>query len=308
MRKKLLTLLLAMTLVLTAQTSVFAAGESKGEEWVDFNPGVNIALYFSPKEEVEQTYTLGDFYEFTSDTYCSSAKGTKGKRNLEVKALNGSDSKGIQSVEYMDGETWKDISGFNASIILANDVDRAFRIVFVKDGSYSIRQTFASDDGKIRLTTKVRYAIVKNGTILITRTAPEIPTTEETTGAEQTTVPATTKAVTKKSFLKTCPVVKVKSAAKKKSSKKIKITLKKAVKQADGYIVCIYKKKTNAKKNKKVYVKNIITGKKVSFQVAHKYLRKQKKLYVRVCAYKVINNKIVVSKKWSAVKKVKIKK
>lgn len=307
MRKKLLALLLAMTLALSAQTGVFAAGESKGEEWVDFNPGVNIALYFSPKEEVEQAYVLGDFYEFTSDTYCSSAKGTKGKRNLEVKALNGSDSKGIQSVEYKDGTNWKNISGYNTSITLANDVDRAFRIVFAKDGKYSIRQTFASDDGKIRLTTKMRYAIVKNGTILITRTAPEVPTTEETTGGEQKTSPAT-KTVTKKSFLKNCPVVKVKSATKKKSSKKIKITLKKAVKQADGYIVCVYKKKANAKKNKKVYVKSIITGKKVSFQVAHKYLKKQKKLYVRVCAYKVIDNKVVVSKKWSAVKKVKIKK
>ena len=173
---------------------------------------------------------------------------------------------------------------------------------------------FASDDGKIRLATKMRYAIVKEGTILITRTAPEVPeivTPEEQSSSEKQTTSKeqTTKktSMTKKQFLKNCPVVKVKSATKKKSSKKVKVILKKTVKQADGYIVCIYKKKNDAKKNKNTYVKSIVTKNKVNIKVAHNYLKKKKTLYVRVCAYKIIQNKMIVSKKWSKVKKIKLK-
>ena len=86
---------------------------------------------------------------------------------------------------------------------------------------------------------------------------------------------------------------KVKTAVKKKTSKKIKITFKK-VAGAKKYVVQVSK----TKKFKKILVKK--TVKKVKVTISSKKFRNKKKLYVRVRA--------VGAKKWSNVKKVKIKK
>ena len=95
-------------------------------------------------------------------------------------------------------------------------------------------------------------------------------------------------------------IAKVKKAIKKKSSSKIKISLKK-VKKAKGYYVQISK----SKKFKKVLVKKYV--KKVSFTIKGKKLKNKKKLYVRAKSY-VLKGKIkIYSKKWSKVKKVKIR-
>lgn len=86
---------------------------------------------------------------------------------------------------------------------------------------------------------------------------------------------------------------KVKKATKKKASKKIKITFKR-VKGAKKYKIQISK----TKKFKKILVRK--TVKKVKVTIRSKKLRNKKKLYVRV--------KAVGAKKWSKVKKVKIRK
>lgn len=86
---------------------------------------------------------------------------------------------------------------------------------------------------------------------------------------------------------------KVKTAVKKKTAKKIKITFKK-VAGAKKYVVQVSK----TKKFKKILVKK--TVKKVKVTISSKKFRNKKKLYVRVRA--------VGAKKWSNVKKVKIKK
>ena len=97
---------------------------------------------------------------------------------------------------------------------------------------------------------------------------------------------------------------KVKKAVKKKkSSKKIKITLKKT-KGAKGYQVAAYKKKKDAKKNKKALKKKYV--KKVKFTLTSKKFKKKKKLYVRARAY-VLDGKAKVFGKWSKIKKVKTK-
>lgn len=102
--------------------------------------------------------------------------------------------------------------------------------------------------------------------------------------------------------------VKVKTAKKKKSSAKVKITLKKAVKAADGYKVWFYKTKKNAKKNKKVLAKITYKKNKKTFTVKNKKLKNKKTLYVCVKAYVKINDKTYYSKKRSVVKRVKITK
>lgn len=97
------------------------------------------------------------------------------------------------------------------------------------------------------------------------------------------------------------PRAKVTKATKKKASKKVKLILKK-IKGATGYKVQFSK----TKKFKKVLVSK--TVKKAKITVANKKLRKQKKLYVRAKAYRNVGKVKYYSRKWSAVKKVKIRK
>ncbi|MCR5736851.1 MAG: glycoside hydrolase family 16 protein [Eubacterium sp.] len=140
-------------------------------------------------------------------------------------------------------------------------------------------------------------------------TAPVIVTTEVQTSEEKITnkKPPVTKSVEEqvKEFQKKCGVAKVKKAfKKKKSAKKVKVILKKKVTAADGLIVRFYRKKKDARKNRK-WVKEFTVKKNVkSFTVKNKKL-KAKTLFVRVRGYKVIQGKMYFAKKWSVTKKVK---
>ena len=102
---------------------------------------------------------------------------------------------------------------------------------------------------------------------------------------------ATSKIVVKKS--------KVKKAVKKRKAAKIKITLKKIFKAK--YLV---KVSTSKKFSKKKTVTKIV--KKASFVFKNKKFRNKKKLYVKVRAFKKVDNTIIYSK-WSKPKKIKLK-
>jgi len=102
--------------------------------------------------------------------------------------------------------------------------------------------------------------------------------------------------------------VKVKAVTKKKSAKKVKVTLKQTVKGADGYQVRFYQTKKNAKKNKRPLTTVTVKKNKKSFAVSHKKLKNKKFLFIRVRAFVKVGNSKKYSEKWSAPKKVKIKK
>ena len=91
----------------------------------------------------------------------------------------------------------------------------------------------------------------------------------------------------------------VKKAVKKKSAKKIKVTLKK-VAGATKYQVAVYKTKKNAKKNKKALVKKMIT--KLTATIKSKKLKGKKTVYVRARAWNTAGFGA-----WSGVKKSKKK-
>ena len=97
----------------------------------------------------------------------------------------------------------------------------------------------------------------------------------------------------------------IKKAVKKKSAKKIKVTLKKKVAIADGYQVRFYKTKKNAKKNTNALVNKIISKNKISFSITNKSLKKRKKVFVRVRAYKNIDS-VKKFSNWSNYKRIKI--
>lgn len=132
----------------------------------------------------------------------------------------------------------------------------------------------------------------------------QAPTTEVPTTKEPETQASTTQALTtKKQETTQKKVVKVekaqvKTVIKKKSAKKLTVDIKK-VNGAKGYLVQV----STSKKFTKKKTVNVNTTK---LKVVVKKLKANKKYYVRVKAYKVVNKSKVYGK-WSAVKKVKFK-
>ena len=145
------------------------------------------------------------------------------------------------------------------------------------------------------------------------KTTPDDPTTEAPTTIkpdDPTTKPAETTAPVVKPTKKDNSALikqikfskpKVKKAVKKKSAKKIKITLKKKVAIANGYNVMVTKKK----KSKKAILRKNVKNKK-TFKISSKKLKRLKKIYVKLRAFKLIDN-VKYFGKWSKPKKVKIK-
>ena len=119
-------------------------------------------------------------------------------------------------------------------------------------------------------------------------------TTKPETSKETPTVSTTV--TTKTAPTVKVPKVKIKKATKKRSAKKLKVTLKTA-KGVKGYQVMI----STSKKFKKAKVKNY---KKAKFTI--KKLKANKKYFIRVRAYKVVNGEVYYGK-WSK-RKVKFKK
>lgn len=149
-----------------------------------------------------------------------------------------------------------------------------------------------------------------------------VPSTEQTTSNNETTnetittdnvtdnidMTTTTKPVTSK-YAKPSKVKIIKTYSKKKSSKKIRLSIKK-VTGAKGYQIAVFKTKTNAKKNKHSLVKKVIKQrnvKKIKYTIKSKKFKNKKTLYVRIRAYKKYD-KTNVYGKWSDVKKIKITK
>jgi len=102
---------------------------------------------------------------------------------------------------------------------------------------------------------------------------------------------------------KTPPTVKrakIKTAIRTKNNKKIKIKIKKVAK-ATGYKI----QYSTKKKFKKKYTKTIKVKKRT---VTLKKLKTKKKYYIRVKAYVKVDGVKYYSKKWSKVKKVKVRK
>ena len=121
-------------------------------------------------------------------------------------------------------------------------------------------------------------------------------TTKPETSKETPTVSTTEIVTTKTAQTVKVPKVKIKKATKKRSAKKLKVTLKTA-KGVKGYQVMI----STSKKFKKAKVKNY---KKAKFTI--KKLKANKKYFIRVRAYKVVNGEVYYGK-WSN-RKVKFKK
>lgn len=127
----------------------------------------------------------------------------------------------------------------------------------------------------------------------------ETTTTKEETTTKKAATPTTPTAAAQVKAPEKAKISKL--SAKKKTSKKISLTIKK-IKNVVGYEVQV--STTKKFKKKTILVKKTVKKQKVT--INSKKVKNKKKLYVRVRAYR-LRGKTKVYGKWSAVKKVKIK-
>ena len=321
MNKKLISIVTIMAMLVVMIIPAWADG---GDNTGDDNFG---AAIYVKKDGVEGAYTLGTAKEFKLEFWAS---GIVGKQVVRTVSVTGDNQ--VSSIEYKDGGEWYDISGFNKEMTIAgNDLDRTIRVVFDKEGRYTISyglvntegQDVVKDqlnieiaDGQIKIvkeTETTTSAVAETTTVATAETTTPVavetttPAAVETTSAVETTTNTNAQTTTKKQPSQT--TIKssvnvgkavVKKAIKKKNAKKISLTLKR-VKGATKYKVQIAKDK----KFKKTIVTK--TTKKLTYSVSNSKFKKAKKLYARAKAI-VVKGKKTYQGKWSKPKQVKIKK
>lgn len=310
MNKKLISIVTIMAMLVVMIIPAWADG---GDNTGDDNFG---AAIYVKKDGVEGAYTLGTAKEFKLEFWAS---GIVGKQVVRTVSVTGDNQ--VSSIEYKDGGEWYDISGFNKEMTIAgNDLDRTIRVVFDKEGIYTISyglvntegQDVVKDqlnieiaDGQIKIvketettttataeTTTVATAETTTPVVVETTTTATAETT--TSAAVETTTPATAKTTTvAPTPTTTAKVTKTqKPTAQKvsvgntritkivKTKKSAKVIYKKIAK-VSGYQLQL----SRSSKFKKAVTK---TTKKVSYKF--KKLKANKKYYVRVRGYVKTSN------------------
>lgn len=293
MNKKLISIVTIMAMLVVMIIPAWADG---GDNTGDDNFG---AAIYVKKDGVEGAYTLGTAKEFKLEFWAS---GIVGKQVVRTVSVTGDNQ--VSSIEYKDGGEWYDISGFNKEMTIAgNDLDRTIRVVFDKEGRYTISyglvntegQDVVKDqlnieiaDGQIKIvketeTTTSAVAETTTPAVVETTTSAAVETT--TTTAKTTTVaptPTTTAkvATTQKPTAQKVSVGNTRITKIVKTKKSAKVIYKKIAK-VSGYQLQL----SRSSKFKKAVTK---TTKKVSYKF--KKLKANKKYYVRVRGYVKTSN------------------
>lgn len=204
MNKKLISIVTIMAMLVVMIIPAWADG---GDNTGDDNFG---AAIYVKKDGVEGAYTLGTAKEFKLEFWAS---GIVGKQVVRTVSVTGDNQ--VSSIEYKDGGEWYDISGFNKEMTIAdNDLDRTIRVVFDKEGRYTISyglvntegQDVVKDqlnieiaDGQIKIvkeTETTTSAVAETTTTAVAETT-TVATAETTTpAAAETTTPATAETTT----------------------------------------------------------------------------------------------------------------
>lgn len=268
MNKKLISIVTIMAMLVVMIIPAWADG---GDNTGDDNFG---AAIYVKKDGVEGAYTLGTAKEFKLEFWAS---GIVGKQVVRTVSVTGDNQ--VSSIEYKDGGEWYDISGFNKEMTIAdNDLDRTIRVVFDKEGRYTISYGLVNTEGQDVVKDQLNIEIA-DGQIKI------IKETETTTSAvaETTTVAPTTTAkvtTTQKPTAQKVSVGNTRIRKIVKTKKSVKVIYKKIAK-VSGYQLQL----SRSSKFKKAVTK---TTKKVSYKF--KKLKANKKYYVRVRGYVKTSN------------------
>ena len=190
MNKKLISIVTIMAMLAIMVIPAWADG---GDNTGDDNFG---AAIYVKKDGVEGAYTLGTAKEFKLEFWAS---GIVGKQVVRTVSVTGDNQ--VSSIEYKDGGEWYDISGFNKEMTIAgNDLDRTIRVVFDKEGRYTISYGLVNTEGQDVVKDQLNIEIA-DGQIKIVK---ETETT--TTAAAETTTPATAETTTPAVAETTTPV------------------------------------------------------------------------------------------------------
>lgn len=295
MNKKLISIVTIMAMLAVMVIPAWADG---GDNTGDDNFG---AAIYVKKDGVEGAYTLGTAKEFKLEFWAS---GIVGKQVVRTVSVTGDNQ--VSSIEYKDGGEWYDISGFNKEMTIAgNDLDRTIRVVFDKEGRYTISYGLVNTEGKDVVKDQLNIEIA-DGQIKIvkeTETTTSAVAETTTTATAETTTPAAAETTTVATAETTTPVaVETTTTAKvtktqKPTAQKVSVgntRIRKIVKTKKSAKV-IYKKiakvsgyqlqLSRSSKFKKAVTK---TTKKVSYKF--KKLKANKKYYVRVRGYVKTSN------------------
>ena len=191
MNKKLISIVTIMAMLAVMVIPAWADG---GDNTGDDNFG---AAIYVKKDGVEGAYTLGTAKEFKLEFWASSSVGKQVVRTVSVTGDNQ-----VSSIEYKDGGEWYDISGFNKEMTIAgNDLDRTIRVVFDKEGRYTISYGLVNTEGQDVVKDQLNIEIA-DGQIKI------VKETETTTSAvAETTTTATAETTTTATAETTTPAV-----------------------------------------------------------------------------------------------------
>ena len=293
MNKKLISIVTIMAMLVVMIIPAWADG---GDNTGDDNFG---AAIYVKKDGVEGAYTLGTAKEFKLEFWAS---GIVGKQVVRTVSVTGDNQ--VSSIEYKDGGEWYDISGFNKEMTIAsNDLDRTIRVVFDKEGRYTIYYGLVNTEGQDVVKDQLNIEIA-DGQIKIvkeTETTTTVAAETTTTATAETTTPAvveTTTTTAKTTTVVPTPTTTAKvTTTQKPTAQKVSVgntRITKIVKTKKSAKV-IYKKiakvsgyqlqLSRSSKFKKAVTK---TTKKVSYKF--KKLKANKKYYVRVRGYVKTSN------------------
>ena len=282
---------------------IIPAWADGGDNTGDDNFG---AAIYVKKDGVEGAYTLGTAKEFKLEFWAS---GIVGKQVVRTVSVTGDNQ--VSSIEYKDGGEWYDISGFNKEMTIAgNDLDRTIRVVFDKEGRYTISYGLVNTEGQDVVKDQLNIEIADGQIKIVKETeTTTVATAETTTPVAETTTPAVVETTTSAAVETTTTTAKTTTVAptptttakvtktQKPTAQKVSVgntRITKIVKTKKSAKV-IYKKiakvsgyqlqLSRSSKFKKAVTK---TTKKISYKF--KKLKANKKYYVRVRGYVKTSN------------------
>ena len=198
MNKKLISIVTIMAMLVVMIIPAWADG---GDNTGDDNFG---AAIYVKKDGVEGAYTLGTAKEFKLEFWAS---GIVGKQVVRTVSVTGDNQ--VSSIEYKDGGEWYDISGFNKEMTIAsNDLDRTIRVVFDKEGRYTISYGLVNTEGQDVVKDQLNIEIADGQIKIVKETETTTTATAETTtpAAAETTTPVAVETTTPAVVETTTPV------------------------------------------------------------------------------------------------------
>ena len=198
MNKKLISIVTIMAMLVVMIIPAWADG---GDNTGDDNFG---AAIYVKKDGVEGAYTLGTAKEFKLEFWAS---GIVGKQVVRTVSVTGDNQ--VSSIEYKDGGEWYDISGFNKEMTIAsNDLDRTIRVVFDKEGRYTISYGLVNTEGQDVVKDQLNIEIADGQIKIVKETETTTTAVAETTttATAETTTPATAETTTPATAETTTPV------------------------------------------------------------------------------------------------------